>query len=193
MSESHDLMVIGAGTAGVAAATKCATGRWRVAIVDALPYGGTCALRGCDPKKILRRGAEILDSARLMRGKGIDEGGLKMSWGELMAHTHGFTEPVPRPMENNLASHGLETLHGHAQFTGPTRVEVHGTDFLDLATVAARILFVGGGFVSFELAHLAARVGSATVIVDRGPRPLTSFDPDLVELLVDRGVRWGST
>ena len=39
-----------------------------VAIVDSLPYGGTCALRGCDPKKILRRGAEIIDSARLMSG-----------------------------------------------------------------------------------------------------------------------------
>jgi len=77
MSESYDLIVIGAGMAGVAAATKCATEGWRVAIVDSLPYGGTCALRGCDPKKILRRGAEIIDSARLMRGKGINEGGLR--------------------------------------------------------------------------------------------------------------------
>ncbi len=129
MTESYDLMVIGAGMAGVAAATKCATGGWRVAIVDALPYGGTCALRGCDPKKILRRGAEIIDSARLMRGKGIDEGGLRISWGELMAHKHGFTDPVPQSMEDNLASHGVDTLHGHAQFTGPTRVEVDGTGF----------------------------------------------------------------
>ncbi len=221
MTESYDLMVIGAGMAGVAAATKCATGGWRVAIVDALPYGGTCALRGCDPKKILRRGAEIIDSARLMRGKGIDEGGLRISWGELMAHKHGFTDPVPQSMEDNLASHGVDTLHGHAQFTGPTRVEVDGTgfdaqrvlvatgarprtlefpghehlidstDFLDLDTLPARILFVGGGFVSFELAHLAARAGSATVIVDRGPRPLMSFDPDLVERLVDRGRQVG--
>lgn len=65
-------MVIGAGMAGVNAARKCASSGWDVAIVDALPYGGTCALRGCDPKKMLRRGAEIIDAARLMRGKGID-------------------------------------------------------------------------------------------------------------------------
>ncbi len=44
----YDLMVIGAGMAGVSAATKCAAQGWSVAIVDALPYGGTCALRGCD-------------------------------------------------------------------------------------------------------------------------------------------------
>ena len=217
MSESYDLMVIGAGMAGVAAAAKCATAGWRVAIVDALPYGGTCALRGCDPKKILRRGAEIIDSAHLMRGKGINEGGLRISWGELMAHKHGFTDPVPASMEDTLSAAGVDTLHGHAQFTGPTRLEVDGTGFtaqrvlvaagarprpldfpghehlvdsttfLDLTSLPARILFVGGGFVSFELAHIAARVGSATVIVDRGPRPLTGFDPDLVELLVNRG------
>ncbi len=66
MTKNYDLIVIGAGMAGVAAANKCADHGWNVAIVDALPYGGTCALRGCDPKKILRRGAEIIDSARLM-------------------------------------------------------------------------------------------------------------------------------
>jgi glutathione reductase (NADPH) len=63
---TYDLIVIGAGMAGVGAANKCASQGWSVAIVDELPYGGTCALRGCDPKKILRRGAEIIDSARLM-------------------------------------------------------------------------------------------------------------------------------
>ena len=72
MTDTYDLIVIGAGMAGVAAANKCATQGWKVAIVDELPYGGTCALRGCDPKKILRRGAEIIDSARLLAGKGID-------------------------------------------------------------------------------------------------------------------------
>ena len=45
----YDLIVIGAGMAGNAAANKCASAGWRVAIVDELPYGGTCALRGCDP------------------------------------------------------------------------------------------------------------------------------------------------
>lgn len=87
MRRTHDLIVIGAGMAGVAAANKCASQGWSVGIVDALPYGGTCALRGCDPKKILRRGAEIIDSARLMRGKGIDDEGLVINWADLMKHS----------------------------------------------------------------------------------------------------------
>ena len=217
MSRTYDLIVIGAGMAGVAAANKCAAQRWRVAIVDSLPYGGTCALRGCDPKKILRRGAEIIDSARLMRGKGIDDTGLTINWPDLMKHKHGFTDPVPRQIEADLAGNGVETLHGLARFSGAHQIEVDGTpydadryliatgarprpldfpghehlidstDFLDLDALPARILFVGGGFISFEFAHLAARAGSTVVIVDRGERPLKAFDPDLVELLVDRG------
>lgn len=59
MTDTYDLIVIGAGMAGAATANKCASEGWRVAIVDELPYGGTCALRGCDPKKILRRGADL--------------------------------------------------------------------------------------------------------------------------------------
>ena len=55
MTETLDLIVIGAGMAGINAAKKCSQAGWSVAIVDELPYGGTCALRGCDPKKMLTR------------------------------------------------------------------------------------------------------------------------------------------
>ncbi len=217
MSRTYDLIVIGAGMAGAAAANKCAAQGWQVAIVDCLPYGGTCALRGCDPKKILRRGAEIIDSAQLMRGKGINDAGLSINWPDLMRHKHGFTDPVPDAMEHGLASNGVATLHGQARFTGPHQIDIEGvaygadrfliatgarprpvdfpghehlidsTDFLDLPALPERILFVGGGFISFEFAHLAARAGSAPVIIDRKSLPLRGFDPDLVELLIDRG------
>jgi len=220
--EAYDLIVIGAGMAGVAAANKCADQGWDVAIVDALPYGGTCALRGCDPKKILRRGAEVIDSARLMRGKGIDDdASLSINWTDLMEHKRGFTDPVPQNLERDLARRGVDTLHGTARFTDKTRVEVDGrplearhfliatgarprsldfpghehlidsSDFLNLGSLPARVLFVGGGFISFEFAHIAARAGSLPVVVDRRARPLKAFDPDLVDLLVRRSAEVG--
>ncbi len=125
MTRRYDLIVIGAGMAGVSAANKCASQGWTVAIVDALPYGGTW-LRGCGPKKILRRGAEIIDNARLMRGKDIDDADLSINWADLMKHKHGFTDRVPQNMENSLSGNGIDTPHGVAGFTDKNSIEVGG-------------------------------------------------------------------
>lgn len=221
MTDKYDLLVIGSGVAGIAAASKCSAQGWRVAIVDALPYGGTCALRGCDPKKILRRSAEIVDAARLLDGKGIDGHHLSINWADVMRHKHGFTDPVPHNTEESLRSGGVTTLHGVAAFTDDAHIDIDGvnveankilitagarpreldfpghehlinsTDFLNLPHLPPRIAFIGGGFVSFEFAHIAARAGSSPVIIDRGRIPLKGFDPDLVELLLQRGATAG--
>lgn len=221
MNGAYDLIVVGAGMAGMSAANKAAGAGWRTAIVDELPYGGTCALRGCDPKKILRRGAEVIDAANLMRDKGIDTNGLAINWADLMHHTRGFTDPVPGNAERELASNGVDTLHGTATFTSPDAIEIAGdihrprhvlvatgarprtlgfsgaerminsTDFLHLESLPHRVVFVGGGFISFEFAHIAARAGSTVTIIDRGERPLRNFDPHLVDLLVARSSRVG--
>ena len=58
--EKYDVIVIGSGMAGMTIANKCAKKGLRTAVTDSRPYGGTCALRGCDPKKILVGAAEII-------------------------------------------------------------------------------------------------------------------------------------
>lgn len=221
MTTHYDLIVIGSGTAGTTGAHACAKEGWRVAVVDNLPFGGTCVLRGCDPKKILRRGAEIIDSASLLTGKGIDPGTLRVDWPALMAHKRGFTEPMSDKIEKGLESAGVKTLHGRASFTAPDRLTVDGntltashfliatgarpkampfegnehmidsTAFMELEELPNRILFVGGGFISFEFAHIAARVGSDVTIATHGPRLLKGFDPDLVDLLRTRSTDLG--
>src|ERR1700722_9491974 len=99
MAKQYDLVVIGTGTAASVAAYRCRAARWRVAVVDHLPFGGTCALRGCDPKKVLVGAAETLDQDRRMRGKGIAGGEPAIDWRALMAFKRSFTEPVPRKRE----------------------------------------------------------------------------------------------
>ncbi len=213
---SFDLLVIGAGTAATSTANKCASSGWSVAVVDELPYGGTCALRGCDPKKLLRRGAEIVDAVHLMRGKGIEADSLQINWPDLMAFKRTFTDKMPGRVEASLVKNGIATFHGEARFIDHNAIDVDGarlegryiliatgakprkfklkgaeflidsTQFLELETLPERILFVGGGFVSFEFAHIAARAGSTVHIIDHGVRPLKAFDPDLVEKLIQR-------
>ena len=84
------LVVIGAGMAGVAAANKCAAQGWRVAIVDELPYGGTCALRGCDPNVDTGRPGHASASALGQRPVRFDPDDRARSGGE-----HRQVEAVP--------------------------------------------------------------------------------------------------
>jgi len=57
---------------------------------------------------------------------------------------------------------------------------------LNLDRMPARAVFVGGGYIAFEFAHVAARAGADVTILHRGARPLEGFDADLVDLLVRR-------
>lgn len=70
MVKQYDLVVIGAGTAAMTAAMRVRAAGKQVAVVDFRPFGGTCALRGCDPKKMLIGGAEAVDHVRRMHDKG---------------------------------------------------------------------------------------------------------------------------
>ncbi|MCA1585260.1 MAG: NAD(P)/FAD-dependent oxidoreductase [Acidobacteria bacterium] len=63
---------------------------------------------------------------------------------------------------------------------------VTSEQFLELDDLPSGVVFVGGGFISFEFAHVAARAGARVTILHRGERPLELFDPDLVYLLAAR-------
>jgi hypothetical protein len=68
MTKQYDLIAIGTGTGASGAASRCRAAGWSVAVIDHLPFGGACALRGCDPKKILVGAAQAIDHSRRMRG-----------------------------------------------------------------------------------------------------------------------------
>jgi glutathione reductase (NADPH) len=216
MTKKFDLVAIGTGSGASAVAGTCRAAGWQVAIIDSRPFGGTCALRGCDPKKVLVGASEVIDWARRMKGKGINGDAVRIEWPELMRFKRSFTGPVPKHREESFAKAGISAFHGRARFVGPTaiqvgddvlegryvvvaagakpaRLKIPGEDllttsdqFLELDTLPRRIVFVGGGYISFEFAHVAARAGAQATLLHRGPRPLVGFDPDLVDLLMQR-------
>src|SRR5262245_40263554 len=95
MERQFDLIVIGTGAAGSPVAHKCREAGWSVAIIDARPFGGTCALRGCDPKKVLVGAADLADWTRRMQGKGVVAPNGQIDWPALMRFKKSFTDPVP--------------------------------------------------------------------------------------------------
>jgi glutathione reductase (NADPH) len=215
MDAQYDVVVIGGGTAARVTAMRCRAAGWKVAVIDYRPFGGTCALRGCDPKKMLISGAQTLEAARLMRGHGV-EGELSIDWAELIAFKRSFTDAVPDKQQKSYAEKGIDTYHGKARFTGPRSLEVNGERlearhtviatgnkpmplpiegaehlidneaFLNLEQLPRRVVLVGGGYIAAEFAHIAARAGAQVTILQRGPRILKGFDPDLVSWLMPK-------
>jgi pyruvate/2-oxoglutarate dehydrogenase complex dihydrolipoamide dehydrogenase (E3) component len=91
MTKTYDLVIVGSGTAAQVASVRVRAAGWEVAVIDHQPFGGACALRGCDPKKMLISAAEAIDAARRMRGHGVS-GDLRVDWRELMAFKRSFTD-----------------------------------------------------------------------------------------------------
>ncbi len=211
----YDLIVIGTGAAASAVASRCRNAGWTVAIIDSRPFGGTCVLRGCDPKKVLVGAAEALQWGHRLRGRGIQPGGARIDWPELMAFKRSFTAPVPAGQEAWLRDLGVDTFHGRAKFVGATTVRVGADDlegthvviaagsrpatlgipgedklttseaFLELDELPKRIVFVGGGYISMEFANVAVRAGATVTVLHRKSRPLQGFDPDLADKVAE--------
>src|SRR5712692_4498288 len=124
-SRRFDLVVIGTGEAASAVAARCRQAGWSVAVIDELPFGGTCALRGCDPKKVLVGAADLADWNRRMQGRGIT-GNAQISWPDLMRFKRTFTDPVPANREQAFEKAGIATYHGPGRFVGPDKLSVEG-------------------------------------------------------------------
>src|SRR6266852_9442178 len=124
MPTTFDVIVLGTGSAAQNVAYTCRASSWSVAIVDSRPFGGTCQLRGCDPKKVLVGVAELVDWSRRMQGKGVSVPHLFINWPDLIRFKRTFTDPVPEGAEHSFAEAGIATRHGRAHFVDWTSVQV---------------------------------------------------------------------
>lgn len=149
-----DLVVIGAGSAGLVGARTAAVLGATVLLIEDNGFGGECLFTGCVPSKALIAAAAAAHDARDAARLGVHVEGVRVDFGAVMAHVHRAIheiEPVDSP--ETLAGVGVFTLRGRARFDGP------------------RSLRVGGVGIRFRDALLAT--GSSPVLPD-------GIDPDAV-------------
>lgn len=212
-TKKYDLIVLGTGGAGYRIAMRCKETGWKVAVINDGLFGGTCSVRGCIPKKILAGTADILDVNRRLQSLGIIDELPRASWNELIKFKRTFTDPVPGSTEKALRDADIDVFAGKPRFVGNLQVEVGGQtlegkkvavavgagpaklpidgfeylitsdEFLELDELPKRIVFVGGGYVSFEFAHIAARFGANVTILHSDNQPLPMFDTDIIQTL----------
>ncbi|NML19136.1 glutathione-disulfide reductase [Azohydromonas caseinilytica] len=209
MNDTYDLIVIGAGSGGVAAARRAAAHGARVLIAEADRVGGTCVIRGCVPKKLMMYAAgyaQLLSEAVGFGWTGVS-GRFEMArWADAKAHEIDRLEAIYRRM---LADAGVELVDGRARLSGPGLVEVAGrslragrvliatggapardalpglelamssNEVLNLREVPASLLVIGGGYIAVEFASILAGLGAQVTLAFRDTLPLRGFDPDL--------------
>ncbi|MFW6339764.1 MAG: FAD-dependent oxidoreductase [Wenzhouxiangella sp.] len=137
-SFDYNLVVIGAGAAGLVSSYIGATVNARVALIEKDRMGGDCLNTGCVPSKALIRTARLLAEARASQRYGIRSMAAEVDFGEAMARIRrviGQIEPHDSP--ERYRAMGVDVIHGTARLVSPWEVEVDGRRLRTRAIVLA--------------------------------------------------------
>lgn len=213
MARRYDVIILGAGNAGLGAAGVTREHGKSVAVVESNGVGGTCPLRGCVPKKVLVAAAETLDTLENAAVHHIETGKPRLDWPALIDREQSFTHGKSEAFTKSLRKRGIDLLTESARFAGPDRVRVGdetfeagniviatgsrprslpiagaehlitSDDLLTLRRLPESLVFIGGGVIALEFSHVLARAGCKITILEATPRILPNLDADAVDKL----------
>jgi glutathione reductase (NADPH) len=205
----YDLVVLGAGSGGLATAKRAVSYGARVAIVEDDRVGGTCVIRGCIPKKLMVYAADHGHAIGDAAGYGWSVGSKEFDWKKLVARRDEAVLSLERTHERLLDKAGVELLRGRGRLTGANEVSigdrairtrhiliatgstpvlpgVEGIEhaitsdgFFELEEQPRRVAIVGAGYIAVEFASILNGLGTEVSLLLRRELPLRSFDHDL--------------
>ena len=145
MADGFDLIVLGAGSGGLAAAKRAASHGARVAIVEGDRVGGTCVIRGCVPKKLLVYGSAYRHLLAAAPSYGWNLGSVQLDASQLLSNVRQEVDRLNRLHLGFLDTAGVELVKGWGRFLGPKTVEVSVADGSVRTLKGDRILIAVGG------------------------------------------------
>ncbi|MFD1062669.1 dihydrolipoyl dehydrogenase family protein [Winogradskyella litorisediminis] len=211
-TKHYDVFVIGSGIAGQTAAEKAAKTGKKVAIADNREYGGTCALRGCDPKKIMLQFSEILQQSKQLKDLGVKKLPT-IDWKKVQKFKTSFTSAVPVSTEKELQQLGIDLYHQSPKFLSESEISVEGKtisadkfviatglvprkleikgrkylktsdDILQLKKIPKSVVFIGSGYVGMEFSSMLNSLGCKVTMIDSSDEILNVFDSYLTKKL----------
>ena len=193
MADSFDLLIIGAGSGGLAAAKRAARHGASVAIIEGDRVGGTCVIRGCVPKKLLVYGAEYRELLEEASSFGWSVPGHSCDPSTLLANVRREVDRLNALHIGFLEKAGVELISGWGRFEDahtvvvgerrlqgrqiliavggqPQRLAIPGgelgwvsDDLFLQERLPASVLIVGAGYIACEFAGILAEIGRAHV------------------------------
>ena len=219
--KEYDLIVIGAGSGGLAAAQRAAEHKQRVAIIEMGQLGGTCVNRGCIPKKIYWYAAEFAYDLKHSNTLGFETNDFKHNWHTLQQASKQYIKKLNDMYRKNLSQKNIEIITGNASFQSSKEISVGSVlltakqiiiacgatpvvpdipgaefgitsdDFFELKNKPNKTIIVGSGYVAVELAGILNALGSDTKIVARKNSILRKFDQSIQSSVIDYLVESG--
>ena len=212
MSEKFDLVVIGGGSGGLAAAQRAAEYGARVVLIESGRLGGTCVNVGCVPKKISWHAAELGGALDDAPDYGFRLEAAGHDFGVLKEKRDAYVRRLNETYAANLAQRKVELLRARASFVDARTVLAAGRrlsadhiliasgghprlpaipgaelgitsdGFFELAARPQRVAVVGSSYIAIELSGIFAGLGAATTLILRGDTALKTFDDMLGEV-----------
>nr|WP_228038604.1 FAD-dependent oxidoreductase [Nodosilinea sp. LEGE 06152] len=209
----YDLLVIGAGSAGLSAARAAAQYGAQVAIADPDLIGGTCINRGCIPKKFLVFAADFARQQCLAKSYGWVNPSGKLDWLALRSVIDQELAKLRQSYQSKLAKLNVTVLNSAARFVDPHKVELGdrtitadkviiatgakpvkpdlpgvdcgltSRDMFRLETLPNQLTIVGGGYIGVEFSNIFATLGCNVTLVDKNDWILPGFDQDIRQTL----------
>ena len=214
MSFDYDLVCIGGGSGGLAAAQRAREYGAKVAIIESGRLGGTCVNVGCVPKKVMWNAAQLAHGLHEARDYGfaVETGG--HDWAALKTGRDAYVQRLNGIYAGNLERKGIDWLQGRGRFldahtldaggrrvtarhvviaTGgyPSRPQIPGAElgidsdgFFALEQCPRRVAIVGSGYIAVEIAGVLASLGAKVSLFVRHDRVLRHFDAAIAEALM---------
>ena len=133
----YDVVVIGGGPGGYAAAIRASQLGAKVALVEAGEIGGTCVNRGCIPTKVWQHSAWLLHNIRLANEFGIKAKVEDLDLAAVVARKNGVAADIRMGMEGLLGNNGVGVVRGHAVLKSAQEIDVDGAVLETRKTIIA--------------------------------------------------------
>jgi dihydrolipoamide dehydrogenase len=211
--ENFDLVILGGGSGGYAAALRAAQLGKTVALVERDKLGGTCLHRGCIPTKALLHSAEVADVTRESDGFGVKAEFQGIDMPAVNRYRDGIVDKLYKGLTGLVNSKNITYVTGEGKLTGPKTVTVGdrqlvganvvlatgsfaktigleiGTRIitsdqaLNLDYVPGRVVILGGGVIGVEFASIWRSFGSEVTIIEGLDRLVPNEDPAMSKAL----------